>query len=537
MQSTKYKLSTKLIFLVSAFLVIFILFASISYNTLNRLRVNGPVYLQIVQGKDLIADILPPPEYIIEAYLVTLQILGETNEKSINAFIEKGKALRADYLVRHEFWINTLPAGRMKDILVQQSYTPAMAFFDLRDNQFIPAIQKGEKAKATELAFGAIRDQYESHRKAIDEVVKLATEQNAGIETLAASVIKTKIVVMILVALFGIIALCVLAFVITRSITGPIFRVIHSLTTGSERVTAGSGQVSQSSQHLAQGTSEQASSLEESSASLEEMASMTRQNAENSDKANALMREASELVSEGVQAMKGMTDAIDKIKQSSTETAKIIKTIDEIAFQTNLLALNAAVEAARAGEAGNGFAVVAEEVRNLARRSAEAAKNTTDLIEGSQKNTGEGVSVASAMANHLQSIQDSSAKISLLITEIAAASKEQSQGLDQVNIAIAEMDKVVQQNAATAEESASAAEELSGEALELDTIIAELIAVVGGGADGHVSSSAHSTAAYSQRKPAAFRTPKGKPVLSHTASKNTRSEKMIPLELSDVKEF
>ncbi len=480
MQSTSYKLSTKLIFLISAFLVVFVLFASISYNTLNRLRVNGPVYLQIVQGKDLIADILPPPEYILEAYLVTLQILGETRDEDANVFIEKGKALRADYLTRHEFWANTLPAGQMKEVLVQQSYTPAMAFFDLWDSQFIPAIQKGDKTKATGLAFGAMRDQYELHRKAIDEVVKVSTEQNASVEATAAATIKTKTTVMILVALIGILGLCGLAIVITRSITGPIFRVVHGLTMGAEQVTAGSSQVSRSSQHLADGANEQASSLEESSASLEEMSAMTRQNAENTSKANMLMNEAAALVSEAVRAMKGMTEAIDTIKESSAETAKIVKTIDEIAFQTNLLALNAAVEAARAGEAGSGFAVVAEEVRSLARRSAEAAKNTAELIEGSQLKAEAGVAAAAVMATHLQSIHDNSAQISTLITEVATASREQSQGLSQINTAIAEMDKVVQQNAATAEESAGAAEELSVQARELDVMIAELSAVVGG---------------------------------------------------------
>ncbi|HBA83439.1 MAG TPA: hypothetical protein DCZ95_05020, partial [Verrucomicrobia bacterium] len=178
---------------------------------------------------------------------------------------------------------------------------------------------------------------------------------------------------------------------LTRSITRPIQHVIDGLSAGSEQVTSASSQVSSASQQLAQGASEQASSLEETSASLEEMASMTRQNADNATQANNIAREASSLAVGGVEAMTRMIGAIDKIKKSSDETAKIIKTIDEIAFQTNLLALNAAVEAARAGEAGKGFAVVAEEVRNLARRSAEAAKNTADLIEGAQKNSEQGV--------------------------------------------------------------------------------------------------------------------------------------------------
>ena len=239
------------------------------------------------------------------------------------------------------------------------------------------------------------------------------------------------------------------------------------------QVTSASGQISQGAQSLAEGANEQASSLEEVSSSLEEMSSMTKQNANNSNQAKILASEARTAANEGDSSMKKMAEAIREIKTSADNTAKIIKTIDDIAFQTNLLALNAAVEAARAGEAGKGFAVVAEEVRNLAMRSAEAAKNTADMIEESVKSATSGVTITEEVAKSLGQIVDRISKVGDLIAEIASASNEQAQGIEQVNTAVAQMNQVTQQNAANSEESASAAEELSSQAAELANMVNE----------------------------------------------------------------
>ena len=262
-------------------------------------------------------------------------------------------------------------------------------------------------------------------------------------------------------------------------IVRPLSRVIDSLARASTQTSEASHQIASSAQSLAQGASEQAASLEETSSSLEEMSSMTRKNADSAQQATHLASEARKYTSQGNESMTKMAGAISEIQKSASETAKIIKVIDEIAFQTNLLALNAAVEAARAGEAGKGFAVVAEEVRNLAMRSAEAAKNTAAMIEESVKNSKNGVGIVEEVGKMLGQITGSNNKVNSLISEIASASSEQATGIEQVNKSVSQMEKVTQQSAANAEESAAASEELASQAQELASAVKQLEKLVG----------------------------------------------------------
>ncbi len=274
------------------------------------------------------------------------------------------------------------------------------------------------------------------------------------------------------------------ALLLTRSITGPIRKVIEGLNDGADQVASASTQVSSASQSLAEGAGKQAAAIEETSSSLEEMASMTRQNAQNAQHANDLMEDARRMIHTANTSVGELTRAMTDITRASEETSKIIKTIDEIAFQTNLLALNAAVEAARAGEAGAGFAVVADEVRNLAMRAAEAAKNTASLIEDTVKKVKGGSELMTRTNEAFRQVADSAARAAELVGEISAASGEQSQGIDQINRAVSEMDKVTQQNAANAEESAAASEELNAQAEAMKDMVGSLVALVGRANDG-----------------------------------------------------
>jgi methyl-accepting chemotaxis protein len=315
------------------------------------------------------------------------------------------------------------------------------------------------------------------------------------------------------------------------------------VTDAVDQVRNASGEISGGAQSLAEGANEQASSLEEVSSSLEEMSSMTKQNADNSNQAKILATEAKAAANEGDSSMKKMAEAIREIKTSSDNTAKIIKSIDDIAFQTNLLALNAAVEAARAGEAGKGFAVVAEEVRNLAMRSADAAKNTANMIEESVKNADGGVKITEEVAKSLNQIVDRVGKVGDLIAEIAAASNEQALGIEQVNTAVAQMNQVTQQNAANSEESASAAEELSGQAAELANMVSEFKLSSGGSAAPSQSQSRHSLPPPSKQRPviAALPDKSKKPAAAtskpNKSSKAVKAEEVIPLDDDELSEF
>ncbi len=301
---------------------------------------------------------------------------------------------------------------------------------------------------------------------------------------------------------------------------------LQNVSSSVEQVASAADEVAKGSQQLAEGSNEQASSIEEVSSSLEEMSSMTQQNSDNSNQAKTLADSAHKAAVEGKGNMDQMSAAINKIKESSDETSKIVKTIDDIAFQTNLLALNAAVEAARAGEAGKGFAVVAEEVRNLAQRSAEAAKNTSQLIEESVENADSGVKITQIAAKGLESIVDSVKKTNDLIGEIAAASKEQATGIDQVSTAVQQMNKVTQENASNSEESASAAEEMSSQAASMQSLVGEFKLTKASGSGLVVP---HKAPEVSKRKMT--------PEMPKKQSKIVKPDEVIPLDDEDFDDF
>jgi methyl-accepting chemotaxis protein len=286
------------------------------------------------------------------------------------------------------------------------------------------------------------------------------------------------------IAIFLVLIGIFIAFYYNNSLIRPVRNFIKNLSQITQEVAAASNQLTASSQQLSQGSSEQASAIEETLATFEETAAMLQQNSANTLQAAQLSEQAQESAGKGSTGMQEMIQSMAEIRKSSDQIAKIIKVIDDIAFQTNILSLNAAIEAARAGEAGLGFAVVAEEVRHLAQKSAQAAKDTTDIIGVNISLSGKGTAVSESAREALTEITAQSKKVNELLAEISAASQEQAQGVEQINISMAQVAVVTQQNATDALESAAAAEELSAQLDNMKKLMNDLTELVIGKATG-----------------------------------------------------
>lgn len=379
-------------------------------------------------------------------------LLSLLNELEAKLQIPADQQRMADLITKTERWIKV-----SENLIAQNQNTNAKAEFSRADG-----------SQAFNDVDTALEAMFADYSRRMDQRVEAMT-------SLLGTVQRTSTIATILVTL----ASFFVGFILIRTMRKSFSEYMSRMNGAAEQTATASGQVSESSQQLAEGSSKQAGSVEEISASLEEMSSMTRQNKENAERVAEYSVKNSNMVDEAFESMNELKSAMSRINESSEETQKIIKTIDEIAFQTNLLALNAAVEAARAGEAGAGFAVVADEVRNLALRATEAAKQTAVLIEGSVTEITNGTSHAERTHEAFSNVAEATREISRLTDEVVSGSREQTQGITQLNEAMSEIDHVVQDNAATAEESAAASEELSAQAEEVKVIVYELTKFIG----------------------------------------------------------
>ena len=459
-----------------------------NFTLTSPVKIGGDLYLSIAHEQDLLATTLPPPGYLIEAQYMLAQTMivvnkhvGATNitdRKEVSKLIAGAPRLQMEYKQAHEKFTKSslTQADLLKDL--NDSDQHVQRYFNLLNNDFLPILNSGETDKIN-AQFDLLVQAFEAHQKAIDSLVPKILVHIGQNEQAAEAIHAT---VLMRIGVFVMALMFIGLFIVYLAYKGsikPLMRVTRDIYEGTEQSRLASSQLTHASQKLAQGASEQAAAIEETSASLEEVSSMIHSTAKNAEQAKQLASETRNSAQDGVRNMAEMTIAMESIERSSSDVAKIVKSIDEIAFQTNILALNAAVEAARAGEAGAGFAVVADEVRSLAQRSATAAHESAEKIEASIRNSRLGSVSLERVKESLGQIENKIAKTDGLVAEITMAAREQAQGIEHVSIAIEQMNKVAQDTAVSASEIAHAAEQTYDQAKRVESLMEKGITIVG----------------------------------------------------------
>ncbi|MEO6066215.1 MAG: methyl-accepting chemotaxis protein [Lysobacterales bacterium] len=486
------KLATRLIGMVGVFAALFLLFGFLSWRTLERVRVKGPIYEEIVLGKDLIADVLPPPEYIIESYLLARQIKDETNPTRLASFIAQGDALRLEYDNRAEFWKRTLKRDELGDLMNVASYRDAIAFFRLRDEQYVPAIQRGDRERA--LAVLALMDKrYEAHRLAIDGVVRISQERNAAAEIRADREIDSQRQVMMFLAIGILLVVFAIAWYAQRNAKalserlamaaeiasnvaagdlsteipasalnddegGRLLRAIQQMTASLRavvtRVKQASIELMSTATEYAATSRQQEATVQSFGASTNQIAAAVREISATSSEllatmegVNAVAGQTANLAEQGQDGLRNLDSTMERmaqaantmaarlaaIREEAAEITGVVTTISKVADQTNLLSINAAIEAEKAGEQGLGFLVLAREIRRLADQTAVATLDIEQMVKQMQNAVSAGVMEIDRFAEEVRAGVTSVVRVGGQFGQIIGQVRTLSERFDAVN--------------------------------------------------------------------------------------------------------
>lgn len=535
------KLFYRFAVLIACVVLGFAIYGLWSFRTLDELKVNGPIYQRIVQGKDLVADILPPPEYIIESYLVSLQLeVSPENER--DSLIARLKHLKAEYDTRHLFWEQENLSAELQQTLLTQAHIPATDFYNVAFNDFIPALQRAD-SQAVTAAMNKMKAAYESHRKAVDDVVQLANNRVKTDETVAGQLIQSSTQSMLLVLAIAILVTSAIAIMISSSVDRPLINMqktmleiknmndftrrieienqdeigqtaqtfneltqsIHSallqLLEDANQVSRAANDLSVASQQVAASSGQQSSSatsiaatLEQVNVSIGNVTNSAREAVEISRQSGNLSNQGGDIIHNATSAMMVIAETvqqtsgtIEELGQQSNQISSVVQVIKDVADQTNLLALNAAIEAARAGEQGRGFAVVADEVRNLAKRTTKATEEISQMIKTMQTSTANAINVMSAAVSKadegaviarqagdaINQIKTGSLKVVEVVNTISDSLMEQNSASSNIADHVDKVAKMACENNTAAGYTASAAIQLEKLAGDMKTTVSK----------------------------------------------------------------
>lgn len=496
MSKPRFTITARLYCLVAAFTASLLLYGALSWSTLNLAKVDGPYYQRIVETKDLIADILPPPNFIIESYLMAMHMANEVDEGvdrvTLETAVIRCRQLEAEFKTHHDHWMETLPEGRLKQLKTVDCYGPAARFFEVMNERFIPACLASDAGLTRQLVRGELRRHYEVHRMAIEQTVDLARQKCESTQTEVINVVQSRTRMSATIMLVVVGGCSVFGWSTVRSVGSTLKLSANRLRTVACRDLQEMGQRMQKN---ASGTLEQASSAREAatvvSSHVQSLATAVEQFDVSIREISSNTNRAVTVAQAAVTATDQTSQTVSRLGESSAEISGVIKVINSIAAQTNLLALNATIEAARAGEAGKGFAVVANEVKELAKQTSSATEDIIKRIEAIQADTCEAVDAISHVSQIIREINESQNSIATAVEEQSAMTGEIARNIQEVSQTSDGIAHNISHVADAAESTTNSTEETMQTSEGIQDLATELLQLVGAVAEDVASTRRH----------------------------------------------